>query len=72
MKSASTLVMEEEKPLLAEISVTEVEQFSAPEAAEISAAAWKTIILLLVGEVLFLAGVGAYVFSGLHRFQNCL
>ena len=40
--------------------------------SEISPGAWKVILLLLGGSVVFLAAVGAYVLSGMSRFQDCL
>ena len=40
-------------------------------APEISSGAWKVIIFLLVGGVLILASLAAYVFSELNRFQDC-
>jgi len=55
-----------------ELPVKQSEQLPLAEAPEISHGAWKMIIFLLVGGALFLASVGAYVFSGLHRFQDCL
>ena len=72
MNSAPTVIVDEKKPTATELSITQSEQLPLTEAPEISRAAWKIIIFLLVGEVLFLASVGAYVFSGLHRFQDCL
>jgi hypothetical protein len=72
MNSAPTTIMEEKKSVGITLPITESEQLPLTEAPEISRGAWKVIIFLLVGGVLFLASVGAYVFSGLHRFQNCL
>lgn len=71
MNSAPAVIVNEKGSPLVERSITESEQLPA-EAPEISRSAWKIIIFLLVGGALFLASVGAYVFSGLHRFQNCL
>lgn len=70
MNSAPTLIVDEKKSTAIELSITQSEQLT--EAPEISRGAWKVIIFLLVGGVLFLASVGAYVFSGLYRFQDCL
>ena len=41
------------------------------EAPEIGSGAWKVIMFLLVGGVLMLASLAAYVFSALDRFQDC-
>jgi hypothetical protein len=71
MNSASTVILNEKKPAAVELSITQ-EQLPITEAPELSPGAWKAIIFLLVGGVLFLAIVGAYVLSGLYRFQNCL
>jgi hypothetical protein len=70
MTTAPAFIVDEVKSKAAELSITENEPLLG--APEISRDAWKVIILFLVGEVLFLAAVGAYVFSGLFRFQNCL
>jgi len=72
MNSAPTLVVDEKKSTAIEPSVTQSEQLPLTEAPEISRDAWKVIIFLLAGGVVFLASLGAYVFSGLYRFQNCL
>jgi hypothetical protein len=72
MTSAPTLYVGEKKSTAIELSLTQSEQLPLTNAPEISRGAWKVIILLLIGEVLFLAAVGAYVFSGLYRFQDCL
>jgi hypothetical protein len=72
MNSAPTLIVDEKKSTVIGLSITQSEQLPLTEAPEISRGAWKVIIFLLVGGVLFLASVGAYVFSGLHRFQDCL
>jgi|GEM_PF-6988122 len=72
MNSAPTLNVDDKKSTAIELSLTQSEQMPLTEAPEISRGARKVIILLLVGEVLFLATVGAYVFSGLYRFQDCL
>jgi hypothetical protein len=72
MNSAPTLNVDEKESTAIELSLTQSEQSPLTEAPEISRGAWKVIILLLIGEVLFLAAVGAYVFSGLYRFQDCL
>jgi hypothetical protein len=72
MNSAPTLNVDEKKSTAIEFSLTQSEQLPLTEAPEISRGAWNVIILLLIGEVLFLAAVGAYVFSGLYRFQDCL
>jgi hypothetical protein len=72
MTSAPTLYVGEKKSTAIELSLTQSEQLPLTNAPEISRGAWKVIILLLIGEVLFLASVGAYVFSGLYRFQDCL
>lgn len=74
---APASVADERESTGTDISLMQTEQLpliqsSATEVPEISRGAWKVIILLLIGEVLFLASVGAYVFSGLHRFQDCL
>jgi len=72
MNSAPALMVDEKKSAVLELPVRQSEQLPLAEAPEISHGAWKVIILLLVGGALFLATVGAYVFSGLHRFQDCL
>jgi hypothetical protein len=72
MNSTPTLYVGENKSTAIELSLTQSEQLPLTNAPEISRGAWKVIILLLIGEVLFLASVGAYVFSGLYRFQDCL
>ena len=72
MNSAPAVMLGEKQSPVLELSVAESEQAPVSEAPEISRSAWKVIIFLLVGGALFLASVGAYVFSGLHRFQNCL
>lgn len=74
MNSAPTLVMDvvEEKSAARELSITQSGPLPTIEAPEISRGAWKAIIFLMIGEVLFLASVGAYVLSALHRFQDCL
>jgi hypothetical protein len=66
------LIVDEKKSAAMELPLTPSEQLPLTEAPEISRGAWKVIIYLLVGGVLFLASLGAYVFSGLYRFQNCL
>ena len=71
MNSAPALMVDEKESAVLELPVRQSEQPSA-EAPEISHGAWKVIIFLLVGGALFLATVGAYVLSGLHRFQDCL
>lgn len=72
MNSAPTLIVDEKKSTAIELSITQSDQVPLTAAPEISRGAWKVIIFLLGGGVLFLASVGAYVFSGLYRFQNCL
>lgn len=70
MASASTLTVphiQEEK-----LSIAQPEQLSVAAEPEITPGAWKAIIWLGVGGVLFLAALAAYVFSGLYRYQNCL
>ena len=71
MNSAAVIVNDKESAAV-ELSVMESEQLLSGEPPEISHGAWKVIIFLLVGSAVFLAGVGAYVFSGLQRFQDCL
>jgi hypothetical protein len=71
MNSAPTLMADQKQATVVELSIRQSEQ-PITEAPEISHGAWKVIIFLLLGGALFLATVGAYVFSGLHRFQNCL
>ena len=70
MTTAPAFIVNQGTSAAAELSKSQNEPLT--EAPEISRDAWKVIILFLVGEVLFLAAVGAYVFSGLFRFQNCL
>jgi hypothetical protein len=72
MNSAPAVMVDEKESSVLELSITESEQLPLAEAPEISHGARKVIIFLLVGSALFLASVGAYVLSGLHRFQNCL
>jgi hypothetical protein len=72
MSSAPTLIVDEKESTAIELSITPSDRLPSVEAPEISRGAWKVIIFLLVGGVLFLASVGAYVFSGLYRFQDCL
>lgn len=80
MISAPTLTVPDTKPdtkegkqtVAAEFSIAQREQLPVANAPEISPGAWKVIIWLGVGGVLFLAALAAYVFSGLYRFQNCL
>jgi hypothetical protein len=72
MNSAPTLIVDEKKSAAMELPLTPSEQLPITEAPEISRGAWKVIIYLLVGSVVFLASLAAYVFSGLYRFQNCL
>ena len=71
MNSAPTLVMDQKKSTAIELSLIS-EQLPLTEAPEISRGAWKVIIYLLVGGVVFLASLAAYVFSALYRFQDCL
>lgn len=79
MTTTPTLTVPHEKPdtkedkqtVATEISIAQREQLPAA-APEISPEAWKVIIWLGIGGVLFLASLAAYVFSGLYRFQNCL
>jgi hypothetical protein len=61
MNSAATTITEEKKSVGITLP-TEIEQLPLTEAPEISSNAWKIILSLLVGGVLFLASVGAYVF----------
>ena len=70
--NSATFVMEGNKISAAHKSVAESEPLFPTESPEISPAAWKIIISMLVGTALFLAAIGAYVFFGLSRFQNCL
>jgi hypothetical protein len=72
MDSAPTLKVDEKRLTAIELSLTPSEQLPLNSASEISPGAWKVIIYLLVGGVLFLASLAAYVFSGIYRFQNCL
>jgi len=72
MNSAPTLMADEKKATVVELSIRQSEELALAEAPEISHGAWKVIIFLLVGGALFLTTVGTYVFSGLHRFQDCL
>lgn len=72
MMSAPALVADEHKTRDTEFTLTQSEAAPLAEAPEITPGAWKAIIFLLIGGVLFLATLGAYVFSALHRFQNCL
>jgi hypothetical protein len=72
MNSTPTLVVDEKRPTPIELPSTQSEQVPLTEVPEISPGAWKVIIYLLVGSVLFLASLAVYVFSGLYRFQNCL
>jgi hypothetical protein len=72
MNSAPALMVDEKESAVLELPVRQSEQLPSAEAPEISHGAWKVIIFLLVGGALFLATVGAYVLSGLHRFQDCL
>ena len=73
MNSAPAVIADEkESPVLDELSITESEQSPLAEAPEISRGAWKIIIFFFIAGALFLATVGAYVFSGLYRFQDCL
>jgi len=71
MNSAPTLVLDERDATATERSVMQSEPVPFTDPPEISRDAWKVIIFLLVGGALFLASVGAYVFSGLYRFQDC-
>lgn len=72
MNSAPTMVLDEREVTATERSVFQSEPAPLTDTPEISRHAWKVIIFLLVGGALFLASVGAYVFSGLCRFQDCL
>jgi hypothetical protein len=72
MNSAPTLVVDEKRLTPIELSSTQSEQLPITQAPEIGPGAWKVIIYLLVGSVVFLASLAVYVFSGLYRFQNCL
>jgi hypothetical protein len=75
MNSAPTIVLDKLDKIEVtptEPSLTQSEPVHLTDTAEISSQAWKVIIFLLVGAALFLASVGAYVFSGLYRFQDCL
>jgi hypothetical protein len=72
MNSAPTLVVDEKKSSAIDLSLTQNEQLPLTDVPEISRDAWKVIIYLLVGSVVFLTSLAAYVFSGLYRFQNCL
>ena len=76
MPSAPTLTVperhEEKQTIAVELPVAQTEEPSAAVAPEISPGAWKVIIWLGVGGVLFLTALAAYVFSGLYRYQNCL
>jgi hypothetical protein len=71
MNSAPALMVDEKESAVLELPVRQSEQLPSAE-AEISHGAWNVIIFLLVGGALFLVTVGAYVLSGLHRFQDCL
>jgi hypothetical protein len=68
MASASTLTVPHEQ----EEKLSNAQPLSVAAAPEISPGAWKVIIWLGIGGVLFLAALAAYVFSGLYRYQNCL
>ena len=70
--TSATLPIGQERPSAAEILEFGSEQASLPERPGISPAAWRVAIYLLVGSAVFLAAVGAYVLSGMYRFQNCL
>ena len=74
MNSAPTFVVDvdEQKASATDISITQNELLPLIEPPEISRDAWKVIVFLTIGAALFLASVGAYVLSALHRFQDCL
>ncbi len=72
MNSTPSLILDEKKSSAIELPLTPTEHLTLTEAPEISRGAWKVIIYLLVGSVVLLASLAAYVFSGLYRFQNCL
>lgn len=55
-----------------EFSASESDSLSVQEASEMSRGAWRGVIVALVLEALFLASLGAWLFSSLHRFQDCL
>ena len=71
MKGASAVIVDDKKPAAIVLSIPQ-QEVTLSETPDISRGAWKVIIFLLVGGVLFLASIGAYVLSGLHRFQDCL
>ena len=54
----------------ADVHSIETEPLLSAEAPDISRGARNVIIYLLIGAVILLGTIAAYVFSGLYRYQN--
>jgi hypothetical protein len=65
--SISTLVVNEN-----ELSTRESDRLTVNGAQEMNRSARTMVVATLLLGILFLVSLGAFVFSGIYRFQDCL